>query len=192
MSSRSTGRSRSRSGVSASGSSRRCPLRYRRGRLGTVASPYRSHRCAHLSPWRTLPMSDLLDNTNICSIYWAAALARANRWLRHRVPKVTVGRNAAIKALNATPWVSRSSFRDQTLAASGFVELLKSPWIVRASDLARRDGVLAAKRPTSRSRSSGTGTGVRRAFVRGTTPPVDAVVQAWATEGLVGPAAPSD
>ena len=96
-----------------------------------------------------------------------------------------MGRNAAIKRYNATPvGQPLELFETKRSRLPVLVELLKSPWIVRASDLTRKDGVLAAKRPdqpvevewNSDRQCPG-------AFVRGTTRyQIDAIVQVWATE----------
>ena len=96
-----------------------------------------------------------------------------------------MGRNSAIKHYDATPSGQPMELFDTAHARLPVIlELLKSPWIVRASELTRRDGVSAAKRaeepvevtwdpdrqcPTAFVRT-------HKRYV------VDAVVQVWATE----------
>lgn len=96
-----------------------------------------------------------------------------------------MGRNAAIKRFNATrAGQPLELFDGRTSRRSVVHELLESPWIVRASDLVRRDGASAPKRvsedvvvewdPISAS---------PRAFVRGPKRyRIDAVLQVWASE----------
>jgi hypothetical protein len=96
-----------------------------------------------------------------------------------------VGRNGAIKRYDATPAGQPLELFDSVHSRRPvIVELLRSPWIVRASELARRDGGGATKRveepltvewdahrqcPISFVRAN-------RRYV------VDAVVQVWASE----------
>lgn len=57
-----------------------------------------------------------------------------------------MGRNAAIKRYNATPeGQPLELFGEQHAKLPIVLELLRSPWIVRASELVRRDGTCAAK-----------------------------------------------
>lgn len=57
-----------------------------------------------------------------------------------------MGRNAAIKHYDATPEGQPLELLETKHARLPvIVELLRSPWIVRASDLARRDGTNATK-----------------------------------------------
>lgn len=96
-----------------------------------------------------------------------------------------MGRNSAIKSFNASPAGQPAELFDTRHGRLPVVmELLKSPWIVRASDLMRLDGTSATKRaeqpvavvwdaerqyPTS--------------FLRGQARyRIDAVVQIWATD----------
>jgi len=96
-----------------------------------------------------------------------------------------MGRNAAIKRFSVTsPGQPFELFESKRSRLPVIVELLASPWIVRASDLARHDGSGAAKHAeecvkvawdADRQHPS--------AFVRGgRTYRVDAIVQVWATE----------
>ena len=58
-----------------------------------------------------------------------------------------MGRNAAIKRFDATPDGQPMELLDSPHGkAPIIVELLRSPWIARASDLLRRDGACATKR----------------------------------------------
>ena len=96
-----------------------------------------------------------------------------------------VGRNASIKHYSATsPGQPFELFETKRSRLPVIVELLASPWIVRASELARADGSGAAKRTaepvevvwdTARQYPS--------AFTRaGRTYRIDAIVQVWAAE----------
>jgi hypothetical protein len=59
---------------------------------------------------------------------------------------VTVGRNSAIKRYDATPAGQPLELLDTRRSRLPVIlELPKSPWIVRASELVSRDGVFAAK-----------------------------------------------
>ena len=96
-----------------------------------------------------------------------------------------MGRNSTIKHYDATPaGQPMELFGSKRARLPAIVELLKSPWIVRASDLAHRDGASAAKRTDERvevdwdaERQSPT------AFTRGQKRyRVDAVIQVWATD----------
>ena len=96
-----------------------------------------------------------------------------------------MGRNAAIKRYNTTPVGQPFElFETKRSRLPVLVELLKSPWIVRASDLARRDGVLAAKRSDQPVEVEwNPDRQCPDAFVRGTTRyQIDAIIQVWATE----------
>jgi len=98
---------------------------------------------------------------------------------------VTVGRNAAIKRYDTTPaGQPLELFETKRSRLPVIIELLKSPWIVRASELARKDGALAAKRSDQPIEVEWDGDRqCPRSFVRGTTRyRVDAIVQVWATE----------
>ncbi len=58
-----------------------------------------------------------------------------------------MGRNAAIKRYNARPEGQPIELWDEQHGRLPIVmELLKSPWIMRASDLLKRDGACATKR----------------------------------------------
>ncbi len=97
----------------------------------------------------------------------------------------TVGRNSAIKRFSATSaGQPLELFGGTRSRLPVIVELLASPWIVRASDLTRKDGSGAAKRaeepvevawdPERRYPT---------AFTReGRVYRIDAIVQVWATE----------
>jgi hypothetical protein len=96
-----------------------------------------------------------------------------------------VGRNAAIKHYDTTPaGQPLELFNSEHSRRPAIVELLRSPWIVRASELRRRDGGCATKRvdepvtvewdarrqcPVSFARA-------HKRYV------VDAIIQVWATE----------
>ena len=96
-----------------------------------------------------------------------------------------MGRNAAIKRYSTSPEGQPAElFETKRARLPVVLELLASPWIVRASDLARGDGSCAAKRaeelvevvwdaerqyPSSFSRS-------------GRVYRIDAIVQIWAAE----------
>ena len=96
-----------------------------------------------------------------------------------------MGRNSAIKRYNATsPGQPLEFFETKRGRLPVIVELLASPWIVRASDLVRADGSCAAKHaeqpvevvwdPEQQHPSS---------FTRGRRVyRIDAIVQVWATE----------
>lgn len=96
-----------------------------------------------------------------------------------------MGRNAAIKHYDLTPEGQPIELFDTKHARLPVIlELLKSPWVVRASDLVKKDGALAAKRTDERvevvwdaerqcpCRFSRNGTVYR----------IDALVQVWAAE----------
>jgi len=58
-----------------------------------------------------------------------------------------MGRNAAIKRYNATPdGQSMELFDEPTSKLPVVIELLRSPWVTRASELLVRDGAGAPKR----------------------------------------------
>jgi hypothetical protein len=96
-----------------------------------------------------------------------------------------VGRNAAIKKFDATPDGQPMELLDTTRGkAPIIVELLRSPWIARASDLVRRDGTCATKRreePLEVTWNTERQCPVK--FVRtGRLYLIDEIVQVWATE----------
>lgn len=100
-----------------------------------------------------------------------------------------MGRNAAIKRYSATPEGQSLELWDEHHGRLPIVlELLRSPWIVRASTLLRRDGACAAKRaeevigvewdperqcPLAFTRTTSHGLKVYR---------IDGIVQMWASE----------
>jgi hypothetical protein len=96
-----------------------------------------------------------------------------------------VGRNSAIKRFDSTPkGQSETLFRSVSGRLPVVLELLKSPWLVRASDIARPEDAGAGKRVNdviaiawdSRKRCPS-------AFEwRSRTYRIDAVVQTWAVE----------
>jgi len=96
-----------------------------------------------------------------------------------------MGRNAAIKQYSATPeGQPMELFDEPTSKLPVVIELLRSPWVMRASELLVRDGAGAPKRREE------TATVVwdtdRRcplSFQRGErTYRIDAIVQVWASE----------
>lgn len=96
-----------------------------------------------------------------------------------------MGRNTAIKNYDATPeGQPLELFEVKQAKLPVIVELLKSPWIMRASDLSRPDGTSATKHADEQvtvawdaERQYPT------AFARGRTNyRIDAVVQIWATD----------
>ncbi len=96
-----------------------------------------------------------------------------------------MGRNAAIKHYDMTPEGQPVElFESAHGRLPVIIELLKSPWIVRASDLVRRDGALAAKRADEVVEVAWDA--VRQcpsSFTReGRTYRIDALVQVWAAE----------
>jgi hypothetical protein len=97
----------------------------------------------------------------------------------------TVGRNSDIKRFSATSAGQPLELFGTTRSRMPvIVELLASPWIVRASDLVRRDGSGAAKRaeePVEVVWDSERG--YPMTFTReGRAYRIDAIVQVWATE----------
>ncbi len=100
-----------------------------------------------------------------------------------------MGRNTAIKRYDATPaGQPMELFSSKHARLPVIVELLASPWIMRASDLARKDGACATRRAEE---SVTVEWDAQRqcpvAFlrdVRGVSKRyrVDAVIQVWATE----------
>lgn len=100
-----------------------------------------------------------------------------------------MGRNAAIKRYSAKPEGQPAELWDERHGRLPIVlELLRSPWIMRASDLLHRDGACAAKRaeeqiavswdserqcPVSFTRVTERGPKVYR---------IDGIVQHWASE----------
>jgi len=96
-----------------------------------------------------------------------------------------VGRNTAIKRYDTTPaGQPMELFETKRSRLPIVVELLRSPWIVRASDLTRKDGSSAAKRTDqpvtvewNHERQC------PQAFVRDHKRyRIDAIIQVWATE----------
>ncbi len=96
-----------------------------------------------------------------------------------------MGRNSAIKHFDATPEGQAIEFTDSQHGRQPVVrELLRSPWLMRASDLLKREGTWSTKRleqpvdvvwDASKQRPTG--------FVRGGTSwTVDAVIQTWSIE----------
>lgn len=96
-----------------------------------------------------------------------------------------MGRNSAIKHFDATPEGQPMELADSQRGRQPIVhELLKSPWLMRASDLLRRDETWSTKRveqsveavwDAERQRPIG--------FVRnGRTWTVDAIIQTWTVE----------
>jgi hypothetical protein len=96
-----------------------------------------------------------------------------------------VGRNTLIKNYDATPMGQPLELLDTRQARVPIIiELLKSPWIIKASELMRRDGTSAAKRAEESVRivwdaERQCPTSFERGSVRYH---VDAVVQIWATD----------
>lgn len=96
-----------------------------------------------------------------------------------------MGRNAAIKQYDSTPAGQPMELFDEKHARLPvIVELLRSPWIVRASELTRRDGAIAAKRTSQSVRVEWDAERqCPSAFVREErTYRIDAIVQVWAAE----------
>lgn len=96
-----------------------------------------------------------------------------------------MGRNSAIKHYDATPaGQPLELFPSKRSRLPVIVELLASPWIVRASDLTRKDGAYAAKRadePVSVEWDADRG--CPTAFTRTQRRyRIDAVLQVWAVE----------
>lgn len=96
-----------------------------------------------------------------------------------------MGRNTAIKNYDATPaGQPMELFGSRHSKTPAILELLKSPWIVRASELSHKDGASAAKRTDepvevewNAERQCPT------AFIRGQKRyRVDAIIQVWATD----------
>ena len=96
-----------------------------------------------------------------------------------------MGRNAAIKHYDMTPAGQPIElFEERHGRLPVIVELLKSPWIVRASELASRDGASATRRieqPVAVSWDA------ERQYPKAFTREqvryrIDAVVQVWATD----------
>ncbi len=102
-----------------------------------------------------------------------------------------MGRNTAIKQYSATPaGQPLELFESKRAQVPVIIELLKSPWLVRASDLARGDGAYASKRaeepvavewdakrqcPAAFTRTGKTST-AHKCYR------IDAIIQVWATE----------
>lgn len=101
-----------------------------------------------------------------------------------------MGRNAEIKRYNATPEGQPLELWNEGHGRLPVVlELLRSPWIVRASDLLRRDGACAAKR--AQEQVAVEWDAVRECPVtftrfeethRPKTYRIDGIVQVWASE----------
>jgi len=96
-----------------------------------------------------------------------------------------MGRNSAIKHYDATPeGQPMELFETRRSRLPVIIELLKSPWIVRASEITQKDGASAARRM---SEPVIVEWDARRqcpsAFVRSKKRyRVDAIIQVWATE----------
>ena len=96
-----------------------------------------------------------------------------------------MGRNSAIKHYDATPaGQPLELFASKRAQLPVITELLASPWIMRASELVRKDGASAPKRIDEELDVVWDAELARPArFVRGeTTYRVDEVLQAWAVE----------
>lgn len=96
-----------------------------------------------------------------------------------------MGRNSAIKHYSATSaGQPLELFETKRAKLPVVIELLKSPWIVKASELAHRDGASAAKRAEETVAVEWDSERQRPvAFVRDRSRyRVDAIVQVWATE----------
>lgn len=96
-----------------------------------------------------------------------------------------MGRNAAIKRYNATTaGQPLELFEAKHSRLPVIIELLRSPWIFRASELGLKDGALAAKRTDQPVEVEwDVDRQCPSAFVRGTTRyRIDAIIQVWATE----------
>jgi hypothetical protein len=96
-----------------------------------------------------------------------------------------VGRNTAIKRYSTSPAGQPAElFETKRSRLPVILELLASPWIVRASDLARKDGTCATKH--TEERLDVVWDAERRypsSFTRdGRVYRIDAIVQIWATE----------
>lgn len=96
-----------------------------------------------------------------------------------------MGRNSAIKHYDSTPTGQPMElFETRRARLPVIIELLKSPWIVRASEILRKDGASVARRANE---PVAVEWDARRqcpsAFVRGGKRyQVDAIIQVWATE----------
>jgi hypothetical protein len=96
-----------------------------------------------------------------------------------------VGRNASIKRFSATPaGQPLELFETKRSRLPIIVELLASPWIVRASELSREDGSCAAKHAEQAVEVVWDPShGLPASFSRdGRLYRIDAIVQMWATE----------
>ena len=96
-----------------------------------------------------------------------------------------MGRNAAIKRYDATPAGQPLELLDERHARLPvMIELLKSPWLVRAADLIAHDGASATKRKDEAVTVSWDAERqYPTAFVRERSRyRIDAVVQVWATD----------
>jgi hypothetical protein len=96
-----------------------------------------------------------------------------------------VGRNASIKRFSAKPAGQPIElFETRRSRLPVIVELLASPWIVRASELSRKDGSCAAKHAEEAIEVVWDATHqLPASFARGgRTYRIDAIVQTWATE----------
>ena len=96
-----------------------------------------------------------------------------------------MGRNASIKRFSATPTGQPVElFETKRSRLPVIVELLASPWIVRASELTRRDGSCAAKHAEERVDVVWDAAHqLPSSFSRdGRTHRIDAIVQMWAAE----------
>ncbi len=96
-----------------------------------------------------------------------------------------MGRNAAIKNYDATPMGQPLELFDgQHGKVPVIIELLKSPWIMRASELVTRDGTAATKHAEE---TVSVGWDAQRQCPRhfdrgGVRYRIDALVQVWATD----------
>lgn len=96
-----------------------------------------------------------------------------------------MGRNSAIKHYDVTPEGQPMELSASTHARLPVVlELLRSPWIVRASDLGCRDGSWSTKRTAEPVEVVWDATRLRPvSFVRnGRVWRIDAVIQTWSVE----------
>jgi hypothetical protein len=96
-----------------------------------------------------------------------------------------VGRNAAIKNYDAKPEGQPAELFDTKRARLPvIVELLRSPWIVRASDLVKADGTNATKHAEEPVKVEwDAARQVPAAFIRaGSRYRIQAVIQIWATD----------
>jgi len=96
-----------------------------------------------------------------------------------------MGRNSAIKHFDTTPDGQPMELADSSHGRQPIVrELLRSPWLVRASDLLTKDETWSAKRVAQSVEVIWDAAQQRpTAFVRdGRTWKIDAVIQSWSVE----------